>query len=261
MSSAAVVLTRAPSAQIAACQLTHLERRPIDFERLLGQHQAYCRMLESWGCRVVTLAADSALPDAVFVEDTAVVLDEIAVLTRPGAPSRELEVEAIAPHLEPLRPLQRILAPATMDGGDVLRLGRKLFVGASTRTNAAGREALAGFVAPFGYEVIAVEVGGSLHLKTAVTAVADGVLLANRRWIDVAPFAGCEIIDVAEDEPFAANVLRVGNRLLTAAEHPRTLERLRRRGFEPQTIDFDELAKAEAGLTCCSIVVDGAADT
>lgn len=256
-----VVLTRAPSPQIAACQLTHLERRPIDFERLLRQHQAYCRALEAWGCRVVTLEADPTFPDGVFVEDTAVVLDEIAVLTRPGAPSRELEVDAIAPRLAPLRSLHRIQAPATLDGGDVVRLGRTLFVGASTRTNSAGREALAAIVAPFGYEVVAVEVRGSLHLKTAVTAVADEVLLVNRRWIDVAPFAGYELVDVAEQEPFAANALRIGAKLLAAAEHQRTLERLRRRGFEPHTIDFDELAKAEAGLTCCSIVVDRVKDT
>lgn len=202
------------------------------------------------------VAAAPELPDAVFVEDAAVVLDELAVLTRPGAPSRRREVESVAEALAPLRPLARIERPGTLDGGDVLRLGATLYVGRTTRSNDAGIAQLAAAVAAFGYEVRPVEVRGCLHLKTAVTELAPGLLLLRSDWVDAEPFAALERVEVHPEEPFGGNILRVGERLIYARSFPRTLERIRSRGLEVLTVDASELAKAEGGVTCCCLILE-----
>jgi dimethylargininase len=192
----------------------------------------------------------------VFIEDTAVVLDEAAIVTRPGAASRRAEVDAVEAALARYRPVRRIAAPATLDGGDVLRIGRVIYVGVSGRTNDAGVRQLADIAAPFGYAIVPVEgLGGCLHLKSAATDVDDGVVIVNPEWIDPSLFRGLTCIEVDPEEPHAANTLRLGRRVLCAASAPRTAARLDARGIETLAVDVSELAKAEGALTCCSVIV------
>jgi dimethylargininase len=251
-----IALTRAVSPAIAACELTFVAREPIDYARAVAQHGAYLRLLAQLGLTVIELEADPALPDCCFVEDTAIVLDEIALLTRMGAPSRRGETAAVAAALESYRPIIRLESPARIDGGDVLVLGRRLFVGLSTRTDSAGMEGLSRAVRPFGYEVTPVLVHGSLHLKSAVTAVAERTLVVNPERVDLGPFEGLERIDVASGEAEAANVLRVDDTIVAAESFPRTADRLSARGFDVRTVDVSEFLKAEAGVTCKSLIFD-----
>ncbi|MFL6247362.1 MAG: dimethylarginine dimethylaminohydrolase family protein [Thermoanaerobaculia bacterium] len=245
-----IAITRDVSPSIARAELTHLERVPIDYERARVQHEAYRELLASLGCEVISLPGDAAYPDCVFIEDTAVILDDMAVITRPGAESRRGEVAVVADALAPYRRLVRIEAPATLDGGDVLVLRDRIYVGSSSRTNDA---AIAQLRALTGREVIRVDVHGALHLKTAATAVSEDALLITREWIDVTPFAGLKLIDA--EEPFGANAVRVGNTLIYPTAFPRTRAILESHGFDVRTVDADELAKAEGGVTCCSLLI------
>jgi len=249
-----IALTREVSAALARCELTFRPRHAIDLDRAVGQHAAYCRMLESLGLDVVRLPGDPAQPDCCFVEDTAVVLDEVAVLAHPGAPSRRGEVDVVASALEGYRTLARIPSSARLDGGDVLALGRRIFVGSSARTDAAGARALQRIVAPFGYDVVPVGVTGCLHLKSAVTAIGEGAVLANPGWLDLAPFDGIDVVPIPADEPGAANVLRVAGSVIAHSGFPRTIDLLAARGVDVRPIDVSEFLKAEAGVTCKSIV-------
>ena len=254
---ASVALTRGVSPAIASCELTHLARVAISLERAREQHARYEEALESLGCRIVRLPPDPDLPDSVFVEDTAVVLDELAVIAFSGAPSRRGERAAVAEALAPHREVVRMTGPGTLDGGDVLPLGRTLCVGLSSRTGPRGLEELGRLVTPRGYEVLGVPVRGCLHLKSAVTQIGDGLLLANRSWVDPLPLEGFEVLDVDPEEPFAANALLVGDTVLHDAAHARTRERMERRGIRVAPVDLSELAKAEGGVTCCSLVFEG----
>lgn len=248
-------LTRDLSPRMAECELTHLARAPLDMDRARAQHAAYERALAALDAEVRRVVPAPEHPDAVFVEDTAVVVDEIAVLTRPGAESRRGEVGGVAAALDGLRPLRRIEAPGTLDGGDVLVVGWRVLVGRTARTNDAGIAQLRATLAPHGYDVRAVDVTGCLHLKSAVTALDDAAVLANPRWVDVRHLAPLDVVTVDPDEPSAANVVRVGDRLLAAAAFPRTLRALRTRGYEPMLVEMDELAKAEGAVTCCALLV------
>jgi len=248
-----IALTRPVTDAIVNCELTQLERQPIDVGRARDQHAEYERCLEELGCSITRIDAPSALADAVFIEDAAVVFDEIAVITRPGAESRRQETAGVALALEPYRRLAPIAAPATLDGGDVLVAGARVFVGLSTRSNLAGVDQLREILAPFGYRVCGVEVG-CLHLKTAVTAVADNLLLIDPTWIDVQPFAGFDLVRVDPSETYAANALRVGDVVVYPEAFPKTRERLRVHGLDVRTVPADELAKAEGGVTCCSLI-------
>jgi len=250
-----IAITRGVSASIARCELTHLERTPIDLELARAQHLEYERTLGRLGCDVRRLPTSEDWPDGVFVEDAAVVLDEVAVVTRPGAASRRGETAAVADVLSTYRRLAYIVAPGTLDGGDVLTVGRSIFVGLSSRTNSEGIEQMRRAVEPFGYTVSTATVEGCLHLKSAATAVDDATLLVNRRWIVDREFGSLELVDVDPDEPMAANVARVGPNLLYPSAFPRTRERLERRGFAPAIVDVSELAKAEGAVTCCSLIL------
>ena len=262
-----IAVVRRPAPALAErCELTFLERTAMSFARLERQHAAYRDALTAAGAEVVVLDAIDTLPDSVFVEDAAVVLDELAVLTRPGAVSRQPEIDRIEAAVAQHRAIvERIRAPGTLEGGDVLRIGRRLFVGLTTRTNREGLAQLAAIVQPHGYAVVAVPVVGSLHLKTACTALDAQTLLLNPAWlvdgIDAAPFAGFETIAVHADEPFAANVLPLGACLIANAAFPRTLERVsahaQRTGLRILPVDISEFGKAEAGLTCMSLVFAG----
>jgi dimethylargininase len=250
-----IAITRAVSAGIAACELTHLERQAIDLDRARAQHRAYERALARAGCRVESLPALDDLPDSVFVEDVAVVLDEIAVIARPGAESRRPETSHIAPVLPTYRRVTFIQAPGTLDGGDVLRLGRRIYVGRSGRSDDGGIEQLRAVVWPYGYTVTPVPVTGCLHLKSAVTEVAPGVVLINPARVEATAFGDVRVMEIDADEPYAANGLLVGNRLIYPTSFPKTLRRLEAAGIDVDAIDVSELQKAEGAVTCCSLVL------
>ncbi len=251
-----VAITRQVSPSITRCELTHLDREPIDVERALAQHRRYEHTLEVLGYEVLSLPADGDLPDCVFVEDTAVVVDELAVITRPGAASRRAETAAVAEALAERRPLARIAEPGTLDGGDVLRVGRRVFVGLTGRTNEEGVAQLRAALGPHGYTVTAVPVRGCLHLKSAVTQVAPDTVLLNTAWVDPSAFARYDAIDVDPAEPSAANTLMVNGTVLVASAYPRTAARLERAGLVLVRLEMTELAKAEGALTCCSILLN-----
>jgi dimethylargininase len=250
-----LAITRCISPAMARCELTHVERSAIDLVQAERQHRQYQQALHALGCEVIELPAEPGLPDSVFVEDVAVVLDEVAVITRPGAESRRAESASVAAVLARYRALVHLTAPATLDGGDVLRLGRELLVGASGRSNAAGVAQLQAAVAGFGYSVRQLPIRGCLHLKSAVTEVAEGLLLVQPQWIDATAFPGFTIIEVDPDEPHAANALRVGNGVIYPSCFPRTLQRLRAAGIDPVVVDVSELQKAEGAVTCCSLIL------
>jgi len=251
-----VAITRAVSPALASCELTYLDRSPIDVDRARAQHRAYEQALVAAGGRVQQLETSAEMPDSVFVEDIAVVFPELAVVTRPGAESRHGEVAAVAAALAPFRRLYDIQAPGTMDGGDVLVAGRRVVVGVSTRTNEAAVAQLRRILGPFGYAVCATKVTGCLHLKSAVTALDDATLLVNRDWIEPAAFIGFTLVDVDPAEPSAANALRLPDRIVFPSAFPRTARRIAARGLRVVTVDADELAKAEGAVTCCSLIVD-----
>lgn len=253
------VITRRPSAAMVECELTHMSREPIDSERAEHQHAAYRQALGRCGLAVEELPALEAHPDAAFVEDVVVALPELFVLTRPGAASRRDEVDALAAGLSLDRPVERLAAPATLDGGDVLRVGRHLHVGRSTRTNDAGIAGLAAIVGHHGYTVSAIDMPAALHLKTAVTALADDLLLLNPAWVSPDCFGPLRYMEVASGEPFAGNCLKAADRIFMQVSHAQTAARIERAGFAVELIDISEFAKAEAGLTCLSVLVPPAA--
>jgi dimethylargininase len=255
-----LAITRAISPAIASCELTHLERVPIDIELAQAQHREYEQALADAGYLVEHLDAAADVPDSVFVEDIAVVFDELAILTRPGAASRRAETAAVAAALARHRRCETINEPATIDGGDVLVAGRRVFVGRSSRTNDAAILQLTRLLQPFNYSVTGVTVHGCLHLKSAITALSDTLLLINPEWIDREAFAGFEFVDV-DAESMAANALRLRDRIIFPSAFPRTAERLRQRGLKLQMVDASELAKAEGAVTCCSLIVESGGES
>ena len=249
-----MALTREISPAIQQCELTHLARTPIDIDRARAQHAAYEWALVDAGCTVRRLDTTDPLPDSVFVEDIAVVLDELAIITRPGVQARRSETGAIARWLAKVRPLRYIESPGTLDGGDVLVVGRSMFIGASDRTNAAGAAQLGRLVSPYGYAVEIVPVSGCLHLKSAVTAVSHDTLLINPAWVSADRFAQFALIEIDPREQYGANAVAVGGKVICAAAFPRTCARLQAHGLAVETLDVDELAKAEGAVTCCSLI-------
>jgi dimethylargininase len=247
-------ITRAVSPAIVHCEISFIDRQPIDLAKAQEQHHAYEHLLEELGARVLSLPAQPALPDSMFVEDPAIVLDELAVIMPLGTQSRRPEGASLAKALAPFRKLAYVTLPGTIEGGDVLRIGRKVFVGLTKRSNAEGIRQLAAILAPHNYEVIAVPVTGCLHLKSAVTLIAGNTLLANRAWFDTAPFEDYDWIDVDPAEPHAANALAFGGTIIFPASFPRTRARIEARGFHVTPLDISELQKAESGLTCSSLI-------
>jgi dimethylargininase len=249
-------ITRGVSASLATGELTFRHREPIDLPLARRQHDAYEQALAKLGARIDHLPAEDALPDAVFVEDVAIVLDEIAIVTTPGALSRRGETESIARAVGNYRPVKHLSEPATLDGGDVVRIGRTLYVGLSSRTNVAGIDQLGALVSRLGYTVLSVEVAGALHLKTACTYAGRGILLANPEWAATNVFRDVEVLPVNDAEPWGASVLAIGDSLVMPASFPRTREKLESRHFNVVPVDLSELQKAEGGPTCLSIVFD-----
>jgi dimethylargininase len=249
-------ITRAVSRSLADCELTWLAREPIDIEKAQAQHRAYERCLEELGARVISLAALEEHPDAVFVEDPALVLDEVAVITTMGCESRRGERESLAEELAEFRPVIRMRDPARLEGGDVMRIGKDLFAGLSARTDPAGVEQLATELKPFRYRVTPVELRDCLHLKSACSSIGQGSLLINQGWLNTEPLRHYRFIDVAPEEPGAANALLVNETVMMPSAFPLTAELLRKAGFKVRTVDVTELLKAESGVTCSCLLFD-----
>ena len=250
-----IAITRHVSSRFEECEITHIERTPIDLELAGTQHHEYVQLLKALGCTVIELPAESALPDSVFVEDTAVILPELAVITRPGADSRKPETKSIIQALTPLVKCVHLQAPATLDGGDVLVLGKQIFIGLSTRSNQAAIDQLNEMLDKYGYSVTGVQMHDCLHLKSAVTRVDDKTILINPNWVDTHRFTEFHCIEVDPSEPFAANCLPIRDFVIFPTAFPRTCQKLEKAGFKVVTVDVSELAKAEGAVTCCSLVL------
>jgi dimethylargininase len=250
-----IALTHTPPAALERGERTFVSRSPIDFPLALRQHAAYCGLLSECGAQVITLDVNREHADAVFIEDTAVVLDEVAVMASPGAESRRPEPPGIEPELRKFREVRRIELPATLDGGDVVVTGKTILVGASDRTNEAGARALGEFAAPFGYQTRRVPLRDCLHLKSACCALPDGRLLVNPAWLgDGAPLDDFQLIDIPGDEPFAADFATVSDTVIMSATNPRTADMIRSHGFDVRATPLSEFEKAEGGVTCLSII-------
>ena len=249
-------ITRGVSPALPQCELSFIPRQPIDLLKARAEHHAYEQLLRELGVRVISLPPEADLPDSMFVEDPALVLDELAVIFPLGTESRRPEARAIAAALGPFRNLAHVCLPGTLEGGDVLRVGKKLFVGLTRRSNADGIAQLSLMLRPFGYAVVGVPVTGCLHLKSAVTALDEHTLLANRRWFDSSLFEGYHWVDVDPSEQHAANALAVCGRVVFPASFPLTRARIAARGLAVTSIDIAELQKAESGLTCSSLIFD-----
>lgn len=247
-------ITRAVSPSINRCELTYHTRSPIDLAKAIKEHKAYEECLTELGLNVISLPAEPELPDSVFVEDAAIVVDEVAVIPNMGAPSRRDETKTLAAALLPYRPLRYLVEPATLDGGDLLQVGRRLFVGVTARTNHVAINQLCEILRPFGYEVVAVAVRDILHLKSACSHLGENTFLVNRAFLDVTPFNECELIDVPAEEPGAANVMAVNETVIIAASFPDTAALLAGKGYAVRPVEVSELQKAEAGVTCCSVI-------
>jgi dimethylargininase len=249
-----IAITRQISPRFQECELTHLDRLPIDLELARTQHHEYEAALRDLGCEVISLPPEPDLPDSVFVEDVALVFDEVAIITRPGADSRKTETESIARALSPYRPLLTIEPPGTLDGGDVLRVGQTVYIGLSSRSNRSAVEQTQRFLAPYGYIVKGVEVTGCLHLKSAVTQVSEDTLLINPAWVDRSIFGEINLIEVDEGEPSAANAVWINSAIIYPTSFPKTQRRLKEAGLQLKIVNATEVAKAEGAVTCCSLI-------
>jgi dimethylargininase len=250
-------LTRGVSRTINDCELTFKGYEPINVDLARQQHKTYEDLLRQTGVKVLSLPPLDKSPDAVFVEDTAVVLDEVLVPARMGVASRAGEVFSVAEELAFCRRVLSLPPQGTLEGGDVIRAWKTLFVGLSRRTDQAGIDGLRTILEPFGYNVVGVKVRGALHLKSACSYLGRNMLLLNSSMLDTKPFrGGYEILEVPSNEPNGANVLVVGETAIVPTAFPATAKLLRRMSFNVQPIDVSELLKAEAGVTCCSIVFD-----
>jgi dimethylargininase len=249
-------ITRAVSPSIVNCELSFIPRQPIDLQIAVAQHYAYEQLLEKLGARVISLHAEPGLPDSMFVEDPAIVLDELAVIFPLGTESRRPEAISLAQAVSKFRKIEHVTLPGTLEGGDILRIGRKLFVGLTKRSNAEGIRQLSAILAPYHYQVGAVPVTGCLHLKSAVTYIGRDTLLANRAWFDPTPFSGYDRIDVDPAEPHAANALALANTIIFPGSFPLTRARIEAASFHVSPLDISELQKAESGLTCSSLIFE-----
>jgi dimethylargininase len=249
-------ITRKVSPALARCELSFIERKPIDIEKARAQHEAYETLLGNLGAHVISLPEEPELPDSMFVEDPAIVLDEVAVIFPLGTEARRKESATIAAALEPFRTLAYVKLPGTLEGGDVLRVGKKVFVGITARSKPEGIRQLSVILEHYGYEVTAVSVTGCLHLKSAVTALGQNTLLANRSWFDWKRMDGFAWVDVDPSEPHAGNALTIGDSAIFPASFPKTRAIIQASGFKLVPLDISELQKAESGLTCSSLLFE-----
>lgn len=255
LAKAAFAITRKISPRFNECEITHIERTPIDLEIARAQHEQYVQALQTLGCEVIELPAEPNLPDSVFVEDTAFILPEVAMITRPGADSRKPEIESIIKALSPHKTLLQVTEPATVDGGDVLILGKNIYIGMSLRSNSQAVEQIQNLLKDYGYTVTGMEMHDCLHLKTALTKVDDQTVLINPNWVDVSHFKDLQWIEVDPAEPYAANCLPVNGQIIYPTSFPKTTKKLESHGCNILPVEVDELAKAEGAVTCCSLIL------
>jgi dimethylargininase len=251
-------ITRAVSPALEKCELSFIPRQPIDMEKARAQHHAYEESLAKLGAHVISLPPEPELPDSMFVEDPAIVLEDIAIICPLGTDMRRKEAPSLASALGTFRKLAYVKLPGMLEGGDVLRIGKKLFVGLTLRSNPEGIRQLAVIAEHHGYEVIAVPCPGCLHLKSAVTYLGRNTLLGNRAWFDWKRLGDFEWIDVEPSEPHAGNALALGDSVIFPTSFPRTKERIEAKGFKVLSLDISELQKAESGLTCSSLLFETA---
>jgi dimethylargininase len=251
-----IAMTRKVSSALEKCELSYIPRQRIDLAKAREQHKAYEDLLDRLGARVVSLAEERELPDSMFVEDPAIVLDEVAVICPLGTETRRKEAASLAEALEPYRKITYVKLPGLLEGGDVLRVGKRLFAGVTKRSNPEGIRQLAVIAGKYGYEVTAVPVTGCLHLKSAVTFLGRKTLLTNRAWFEASRLAGFEWMEVDPGEPHAGNALTVGETVIFPASFPKTRERIEARGFKVVSLDISELQKAESALTCSSLLFE-----
>ena len=250
-------ITRAVSSALTNCELSFIDRKPIDMAKARAQHHTYEVLLGKLGAKVISLPEEPDLPDSMFVEDPAIVLDEVAIICTLGTETRRREATTIAAALEKFRKLAHIKLPGTLEGGDVLRVGKKIYVGVTRRSNPEGIRQLAVLVSTFGHELTAVPVTGCLHLKSAVTFLGRNTLLANRTWFDANRLEGFEWVDVHPAEPHAGNALQIDDSVIYPASFQRTAALISQKGFRLELLDISELQKAESGLTCSSLLFEG----
>jgi dimethylargininase len=251
-------ITRSVSPALADCELSFIPRQPIDMEKARAQHHAYEKALAKLGARVISLPAEPELPDSMFVEDPAIVLEDVAIICPLGTETRRKEAPSLASALEKFRKLAYVKLPGLLEGGDVLRVGRHLYPGITQRTNPEGIRQLAVIAEHQSYDVTAIPVTGCLHLKSAVTYFGKNTLLGNRAWFDWKRLEGFDWIDVDPAEPHAGNALAIGDTIIFPASFPRTKERIEAKGFKVLSLDIAELQKAESGLTCSSLIFEAA---
>ena len=256
-----IALTRGIPATFAQATTAVPADPPIDVARARTQHDAYRRALRAIGLEVVTLPADDRFPDGCFVEDCAVLAGGVALITRPGAPSRRGEVDAIEDALVRIvgdAAVHRMEAPATLDGGDCLRVGRTLFIGASARTNAEGIARATAVFAPHGIRVVAVPMPSRdvLHLKCVCSPLGDDRVLLAEGTLPASTFDGFGVVTIPASEAYAANCLAYDGPAIVAEGFPETLSILRGEGLRVTPLDTSEIHKADGALTCLSILVD-----
>jgi dimethylargininase len=249
-------ITRSVSSALAHCELSFIPRSTIDLEKARAQHHAYEQVLSKLGARVISLPEEPQLPDSMFVEDPAIVVDEVAVICPLGAETRRKEATSLAAALEKFRKLAYVKLPGTLEGGDVLRVGKKIFVGITARSNPEGIRQLAVILGAYGYDLTAVPVTGCLHLKSAVTYLGRNTMIANRAWFDSRRIEGFEWLDVDPSEAHSANALAISDSVIFPASFPKTEALIEAKGFHVESLDISELQKAESGLTCSSLVFD-----
>jgi dimethylargininase len=254
-----VALTHTVSPNITNGEVTFIDRQVVSYDLALQQHDAYCNALENCGAEVKKLSVNLDSPDSCFIEDTAIVVDEVAIITSMGSSSRQQEPETIALELAQYREIVRVKLPATLEGGDVLQIGRRLYVGVSGRTNIQGFQELAQILKPWGYEVIPVELKNCLHLKTACTAISEEMILLNPQWVASETFADYKVLLVPKEEGWAANTIRVGDRVFLQHGFPQTLELVNKHHNSIEILDISEFRKVEAGLSCLSIILQNPA--
>ena len=250
-----MALTRAVSPTLEAALVSHIPRQPIDLELAVRQHEAYEALLAELGATIVQVPEAPDLPDAVFVEDCAVVFDEIAVVTRPGARARLPEVDGVAATLAAYRECAWVEGPGTLDGGDVMVAGRTVYVGRSSRTNDSGIDQLLAAIAPYDYAVVPVEFGGALHLKSVCTALDDETLFVDPRRVDVTQFRECEYLAVPGDEWVGVNTVVVRGTVVMAEGYPEASRLVESTGRAVRTVDISEFAKVEGAVSCKSILL------
>ncbi|WP_461210953.1 dimethylarginine dimethylaminohydrolase family protein [Desulfocurvus sp. DL9XJH121] len=246
-------ILRTPGPDFASGLTTSSHLGPADHPLMLAQHAAYADALRGLGLAVEVLPAAPGFPDAHFVEDAAVVAREVAVITRPGAPERRGEEDSVAPALAAYKPTARIQAPGTLDGGDVLLVGKRFFVGLSERTNAEGARQFAAIMEPHGYTVTAVPVGAGLHFKSGVNHLGGNTLLVTPGFASLPELSGFDLLVTPEDEEYAANTLFVNGSLLTPAGFPGVRGLLDGLGLPVIELDMSETRKMDGGLTCLSL--------